>query len=185
MGQHALCKSWVTLIKWEFAKTQWVNFFPPYVWILHFMYEVVRTSSKCHWSIYRTSSKCRWSVYRTKRKRGESRRVVHEGERSSPTVFMFTQNEVPKYKHIKNWHKTCETQKTRLDYVCPALSVRNMLWIVEFQQRVLMHKKVGANQVCIIINCPCFFMRICLRIGLSPVMWVHKVLIFVIIIFVL
>ena len=62
----------------------WTPFRPMYE---NFTYEVVRTSSKCHWSIYRTSSKCRWSIYRTSRKRRGTLRVVHKVERSSPTVL--------------------------------------------------------------------------------------------------
>ena len=53
----------------------WTPFHP--VRKLHFMYEVVRTSGKWHWSIYRTSCKCHWSIYRTSRKRRETLRVVH------------------------------------------------------------------------------------------------------------
>ena len=34
------------------AGSQWVNSVPPYVRKFHFMYEVVRISSKCHRSIY-------------------------------------------------------------------------------------------------------------------------------------
>ena len=56
-------------------KSQWVNSVPPYVRKLHFMYEVIRTSSKYHGSIYRTSKKCRGTL-----------RVVHKAERNSPTV---------------------------------------------------------------------------------------------------
>ena len=65
----------------------WVNSVPPYVRKLHFMYEVVRTLSKCHWSIYRKLIKCRWSIYHTSRERRETLRVVHKVERSSPTVY--------------------------------------------------------------------------------------------------
>ena len=68
--------------------SQWVNSVPPYIRKLQFMYEVVRTSSKCRWNIYRTSSKCRWSIYRTSRKRRGTLRVVHKAERSSPTVII-------------------------------------------------------------------------------------------------
>ena len=64
--------------------SQWVNSVPPYVRKLHFMYEVLRTSSKCRWGIYRTPSKCQWSIYRTSRKRRGTLRVVHQVERSSP-----------------------------------------------------------------------------------------------------
>ena len=73
---------------YSFLTSQWVNSVPPYVWKLHFMYEVVRTSSKCRWNIYRTSSKCCWSIYRTSRKCRGTLRVVHKVERSSPTVYM-------------------------------------------------------------------------------------------------
>ena len=51
-----------------------------------FRYEVVRSSSKCRWSIYPISIKCRWSIYRTSRKCRVTLRVVHKVERSSPTV---------------------------------------------------------------------------------------------------
>ena len=57
---------------------QCVNSVPPYVRKLHFMYELIRTSSKYHWSIYRTSGKCRWSIYRTSRKRRGTFRIVHK-----------------------------------------------------------------------------------------------------------
>ena len=66
--------------------TQWVNYVPPYVRKLHFMYEAIRTSGKYRWNIYRTSSKCRWSIYRTSTKRRGTLRIVHKVERSSPTV---------------------------------------------------------------------------------------------------
>ena len=56
----------------------WTPFHSMYVRKLHFMYELVRTSSKYHWSIYRTSGKCRWSIYRTARKRRGTHRVVHK-----------------------------------------------------------------------------------------------------------
>ena len=59
------------------ANAQCVNSVPLYVRKLHFMYELVRTSSKYRWSIYRTSGKCRWSIYRTSRKRRGTLRVVH------------------------------------------------------------------------------------------------------------
>ena len=49
--------------------SQWVNSVSPRVRKLHFMYEVVRTSSKYRWGIYRASRKCQWSNYRTSRKR--------------------------------------------------------------------------------------------------------------------
>ena len=75
------CRCWICLKRWSTIKrfqsvklafiytskscslTQWMNSVPPYVRKLHFMYEVVRTSSKCRWSIYRTSSKCHWSIF--------------------------------------------------------------------------------------------------------------------------
>ena len=58
--------------------SQCVNSVPLYVRKLHFVYELVRTSSKYRWSIYRTSGKCRWSIYRTPRKRRGTLRVVHK-----------------------------------------------------------------------------------------------------------
>ena len=85
-------------IFYTLRQSQWVNSVPPYARKLHFMYEVVRTSSKCRWNIYRTSSKCRWSIYRTSRKRRGTLRVVHKVERSSPTVAM------PNLKYI--WGKS-------------------------------------------------------------------------------
>ena len=69
--------------------SQWVNSVPPYVQKLHFMYEVIRTSSKYRWSIDHTSSKCRWNIYRTSRKCRGTLRVVHKAERSSSTVIMW------------------------------------------------------------------------------------------------
>ena len=54
------------------AYLHWVNSVPPYVWKL----QVVRTSSKCCWSIYRTS-----------RKRHGTLQVVHNVEQSSPTAL--------------------------------------------------------------------------------------------------
>ena len=74
---------------------QWVNSVLPYVRKLHFMYEVVRTYSKCRWSIYRTSSKCRWSIYRTSSKRRGTLRVVHKVERSSTTVLSKQERNTP------------------------------------------------------------------------------------------
>ena len=55
---------------------------------LHFMDEMVRTSSKCRGSIYRTWMKCHWSIYRTSRKRRGTLWVVHKVERNSPTVIL-------------------------------------------------------------------------------------------------
>ena len=57
------------------ADPQCVNSLPPNVWKLHFMYEVICTSSKCCWSIYRTSKKHCGTLW-----------VEHIVERSSPTV---------------------------------------------------------------------------------------------------
>ena len=62
----------------RFYKAQCVNSVPLYVRKLHFMYELVRTSSKYRWIIYRTSGKCHWSIYRTSRKRRGTLRVVHK-----------------------------------------------------------------------------------------------------------
>ena len=56
----------------------------PSVQKLHFLYEVVRTSIKCCWSIYRTSSKCRCGICRTSRKRRGTLWVVHNTH--SPTL---------------------------------------------------------------------------------------------------
>ena len=55
---------------------------------LHFMYELVRTSSKYRWSLYRTSGKCRWSIYRTSRKRRGTLQVEHK----SGTEFTYSDN---------------------------------------------------------------------------------------------
>ena len=74
------------------AISQWVNSVPAYVQKLHFIYEAIRTSGKCHWNMYRTPSKCRWSIYRTSRKRRGTLRIVHKVERSSPTVNMLSSN---------------------------------------------------------------------------------------------
>ena len=68
--------------------SQCVNSVPPYVRKLHFMYELIRTSSKYRWSIYRTSGKCRWSIYRTSRKRRGTFGSYIKAEQSSPTVYM-------------------------------------------------------------------------------------------------
>ena len=56
--------------------SQCVNSVPLYVRKLHFMYELVCTSSKYHWSIYGTSGKCCWSIYRTSRKHRGTLRVI-------------------------------------------------------------------------------------------------------------
>ena len=56
-------------------ESQWVDSVPSYVRKLHFMYEVVRTSSKCRWTIYRTSRECRGIL-----------QVVHKKEWRSPTA---------------------------------------------------------------------------------------------------
>ena len=57
--------------------SQWVNSVPPYIRKLHYMYEVVCTSSKGHWSIYHTSKKRRGTL-----------QVMHKLEGSSPTLDM-------------------------------------------------------------------------------------------------
>ena len=80
--------SWTSSLEYclHSTATQRVNSFPPYVWKLHFLYEVVLTTRKCHWSIYHTSSKWRWSIYCTSRKRRGTLRVIHKVEQNSPIV---------------------------------------------------------------------------------------------------
>ena len=107
--------------------SQWVNSVPPYVRKLHFMYEVVRTSSKCRWNIYRTSSKCRWGIYRTSRKRRGTLRVVHKAERSSPTVhilhYIYLRNGV----NLRHKEYTCQASyisNAFRNYMCMATIMR-------------------------------------------------------------
>ena len=81
-----------------------MNSVPPYVRKLHFLYEVVCTSSKWSWSIYRTARKCRWNIYRTSRKRHGTLRVVHKVERRSPTVFASHLWEMPLLcNNVSHW----------------------------------------------------------------------------------
>ena len=105
---------------WLKQISQWVNSVPPYVRKLHFMYEVVCTSSKCHWCIYRTSSKCHWGIYRTSRKHHGTLQVIHKANRSSSTLNMF----VSCYDIF--YLNTHDLLKGPIS--CPAVFISNYCW---------------------------------------------------------